>query len=125
MRRRKKSSYTSSSGPWLRAVRCLSDLAPLKELTVAHAEPKAQFDRIGNALPESKGAGRFVDRLVIEHMHLLRTTVPDLAPYQTVRAPFPEGGPLYPGAEITAQNHIQIAVRHNSCIRGYFLPRQL
>jgi hypothetical protein len=42
---------------------------------------------------------------------------------QTVRGCFLEGGPIYPGAEIHQQSHIQIAVRDMKCIAGYFRPR--
>lgn len=40
--------------------------------------------------------------------------------YQSVRAAFLEGEPLYDGAGFKAKNHIQIAVRDTDCILGYF-----
>lgn len=80
----------------------------------------------GSPIPENVGdtpdrLGRFRDRAVIEFMHTLRHQggLPD---YDTIRAPFPEGGELYPGAGFTARSHIQIAVRNPACIKGYFAP---
>lgn len=43
-----------------------------------------------------------------------------LAPFDTVRGAFWEGGEAFPGAEIQSQSHIQIAVRNPECIHGYF-----
>jgi len=42
--------------------------------------------------------------------------------YQTVRGVFLEGGPAFPGSEIAAKSHIQIAVRDRKCIAGFFRP---
>ena len=42
--------------------------------------------------------------------------------YQTVRAPFLEGDPAYPGTEIRLESHIQLAVRDPTCIVGVFRP---
>jgi hypothetical protein len=41
---------------------------------------------------------------------------------QTVRGVFVEGNPAFPGSQIYAKTHVQIAVRDSSCILGYFLP---
>lgn len=40
--------------------------------------------------------------------------------FQTVRGVFVEGGPLYDGAHIPAQTHVQWAVRDLTCIKGVF-----
>lgn len=40
--------------------------------------------------------------------------------FQTVRAAFVEGGPLYEGSDIPSKTHIQIAVRDLDCIKGVF-----
>lgn len=101
---------------------CLNmfDQVALQEMRVA-AESLTRIYG-SDPLPANKGAGRFLDRAVFEHLHKMREWV-DYDRYQTTRAAFPEGAPLYPGTEFTEQNHIQIAVRDTSCIRGYFLPR--
>ncbi|HZU36516.1 MAG TPA: hypothetical protein VFA18_11435 [Gemmataceae bacterium] len=44
------------------------------------------------------------------------------AEYDTVRAAFLEGEPVYPGAGFSRENHIQIAVRNSACILGVFRP---
>lgn len=42
--------------------------------------------------------------------------------YQTVRGVFVEGADAYPGAAIKLKTHVQVAVRDQGCILGYFLP---
>jgi hypothetical protein len=41
--------------------------------------------------------------------------------YQTVRCPFEEGEPLFPGSMIRTQSHVQISVRDRQCIRNVSL----
>lgn len=73
-------------------------------------------------LPTNTGremGARFLDKAVIETVHKLRgrRTLPK---YDTVRAAFIEGEQIYPGAGFRRKNHIQIAVRDEGCIKGYF-----
>ena len=80
----------------------------------------------GSPMPKNVGntpdrLGRFLDRAVIEFMHQLREQS-GARSYDTVRAAFPEGGKLYPGAGFTKRSHIQIAVRAPECVKGYFRP---
>ena len=42
--------------------------------------------------------------------------------YQTVRGVFMEGNPAYPGGGIMLKSHIQISVRDQCCIIGFFRP---
>ncbi|MEZ4408298.1 MAG: hypothetical protein R3A52_17745 [Polyangiales bacterium] len=42
--------------------------------------------------------------------------------YQSVRGVFVEGAEAYPGAAIRERTHVQIAVRDERCILGYFVP---
>jgi hypothetical protein len=44
--------------------------------------------------------------------------------FDSVRAAFLEGEPLYPGSMFRKQNHIQIAIINPNCIKGIFLPRE-
>ena len=44
--------------------------------------------------------------------------------FDSVRAAFIEGSPIYEGARFFSENHIQIAVINPNCIKGIFLPRQ-
>ena len=66
---------------------------------------------------------RRLDRAVIESVHAANKRA-DLPEYDSVRAVFVEGDPLYPGAGFHSKNHIQICVRKNEQILGYFRPRK-
>lgn len=43
-------------------------------------------------------------------------------PFDTVRGAFLEGSPVFPGTTISAETHIQLAVRNPDCILGVFRP---
>ena len=45
-------------------------------------------------------------------------------PFDSVRAAFIEGDPIYEGARFFSKNHIQIAIINPNCIKGIFLPRE-
>lgn len=47
------------------------------------------------------------------------------APFDTVYGVFEEGEPLFPESALKEKTHIQIAVRDNRMIRGYFRPPEL
>jgi hypothetical protein len=64
---------------------------------------------------------RDLDCAVIQSLHRRRRKT-KRKPFETVRAAFFEGGPLYANAGFAAKNHIQIAVRDQRCILGYFRP---
>lgn len=109
----------------------LLEIHALKELQEAHKELLEVFDLVNLEAPKNSGpdlAKRNLDKAVVEYMHMLREKrgikvnrkrVP-LPQYDTVRAAFPEGKELYPGAGFRSKNHIQIAVRNSGCIKGYF-----
>ena len=85
---------------------------------------KDLYAQLGVPLPKNrKIAGDFLlrplDCAVINYLHQTRIQQ-NLQPFDTVRAAFAEGGPLYPGAGISAKHHIQLCVRRRSCIKGYF-----
>jgi hypothetical protein len=47
------------------------------------------------------------------------------APFDTVRCPFFEGSPLFPGARIAERTHLQWCVRDpKKSVIGYFRPRE-
>ncbi len=80
--------------------------------------------QLGVSLPKNKKiAGdlllRPLDCAVINFLHQTRIER-TLQPFDTVRAAFAEGGPLYPGAGVSARHHIQVCVRRRSCLKGYF-----
>lgn len=104
----------------------LFDAAALDELKSAYGVLEVLHAKQGVPMPQNKGAPpdqvlRYLDRAVIEMMHGLRQQQ-GLPAYDCVRAAFGEGGELYPGAGLSARNHIQIAVRNPDCIKGYFRP---
>lgn len=106
----------------------LFDQVALQEIKWAAENLAERSIEYEQPLPKNTDKGRFLDRAVFEHLHWARNVLHEAQPedfemYQTVRSQFPEGGELYPGASFTEQNHIQIAVRDTSVIKGYFLPR--
>ncbi len=52
-------------------------------------------------------------------MEVLKEMMP---PFQTVRGVFQEGEAAYDGSSIRLKSHIQIAIRDQDCILGYFVP---
>lgn len=65
---------------------------------------------------------RFLDKAVFETLHKLREDQ-QLEAFDSVRAFFVEGKPLYENAGLRALDHVQICVRNPKQIIGYFLPR--
>lgn len=61
--------------------------------------------------------------LVFNSLHASRNAA-KLSPYDTVRGLFLEGNPIYPGAQVNEDNHIQICVCNPANILGYFRPIQ-
>lgn len=115
----------------------LTDRTALNELARAYTFLNVTYASTGEAMPVNAGenlGARFLDRAVIEMVHGVREAVsrqrmannaPGLPAYDSVRSPFPEGEHLYEGAGFRAHNHIQIAIRNNACIKGYFRPLEL
>ncbi len=63
---------------------------------------------------------RRLDCAVCQFLHELRE-INQQVPFDTLRAAFFEGKPLYPGAGFAARTHIQWCVRNpGRSIRGYF-----
>jgi hypothetical protein len=74
---------------------------------------------------------RELDCAVIEFMH--STAVPSNShekefienkAFDSTRAVFTEGGPVFEGAGLFEKSHIQICIRNPNCILGFFLPRK-
>lgn len=64
---------------------------------------------------------RELDCQVIEFLHGYQKNK-GFQPFDTVRSPFIESGPLYENSGFRSKTHIQIAVRNIDCILGYFRP---
>lgn len=103
----------------------LHDRAFLSELRQAHDLLTQALTSAGVPMPTNAGGQdkprRQLDCAVIEFMHTLRETE-ELTPYDTIRSVFSEGDNLYPGTLFTEKSHIQLVVRNERCIRGYFRP---
>jgi hypothetical protein len=77
-------------------------------------------------LPQNNTMGgelriRALDCAVINYVHLMREQEREPA-FDTVRAAFIEGPPLYEDAGFHLKTHVQICVRNPSQIIGYFRP---
>ncbi len=74
--------------------------------------------------PKAKGDKvlRFLDCAVIEFMHKI-IQEQDEHPFDSIRAAFIEGKPIYPNAGFHEKTHIQICIINPNCIKGVFLPR--
>jgi hypothetical protein len=85
------------------------------------------YEAIGSPMPENKSAEgelviRRLDCAVINSVHFMREQEGEPA-FDSVRAPFIEGPPIYECAGFHSRTHIQICVRNPERILGYFRPR--
>ena len=91
---------------------------------------KRYLERENKPLPKNTSFGktdfdfkkRELDCAVIRYAHKLAKE--EGIYFDSVRAAFIEGEPLYPGSMFRRQNHIQIAIINPNCIKGIFLPRE-
>lgn len=106
---------------------CLNmlDNASIKLVRSAYEEFEAIMNSLKQPMPVNKGGSDLVDRkldcAVINFLHGTREGK-EQRPYETVRAAFFEGKPLYENSGFAHRNHIQVAVRDPARILGYFLP---
>jgi hypothetical protein len=107
----------------------LLDQKHLNFLAVAYEDLKKSLEIENKTLPINSSFSendfdfrkRELDCAVIRHAHQLAKDEGEH--FDSVRAAFWEGEPLYNGAGFKKQNHIQIAVLNPNCIKGIFLPR--
>jgi hypothetical protein len=97
----------------------------IEMVKTAHANLLASFEAAEIQLPQNTGGrdrvNRKLDCAVIRSIHQSRKQH-DQPSFDTVRAAFVEGEPLYDNAGFAARSHIQICVRNPRCIKGYFRP---
>jgi hypothetical protein len=81
-------------------------------------------------IPENRNVGnskdlllRELDCAVIRNLHFQRE-LHDLKLFDSIRAAFIEGNPLYNNAGFYEKTHIQLCICNPNCIKGYFLPRE-
>jgi len=77
---------------------------------------------------------RELDCAVIEHLHkensvqvqkgIKEKGYSESKVFDSTRAVFTEGGPVFEGAGLFEKSHIQICIRNPNCILGFFLPRK-
>lgn len=109
----------------------LLERTALAEVAEAHGFLQAVNAVTDTPMPQNKGpdrAARYLDRAVLEFLHAMRAQLNKgknkgkYLPYDTVRGALWEGGDLFPTSGFGKKNHIQIAVRNRSSIKGYFRP---
>jgi hypothetical protein len=109
------------------------NLDVLKEM---HKVLRATHKASGTQMPKNKDAPgrgrnnkllRFLDCEVIRSLHAFQTGLASSSAesFDTVRSPFMEGGPAYPGSAFKDHTHTQIAVINPECILGVFRPRDI
>jgi hypothetical protein len=104
----------------------LLDRHYLQVVKVAYENLVAAARNAGTPLPRNRPLTgrrdlllRDVDCAVVEMVHLKRDP-----PFDSIRAAFFEGAPLYKNSGFRDKNHIQICIRNLNCIKGYFRPLQ-
>lgn len=108
----------------------LTESASVELLTHAFDSLSESYVSQGMPLPNNtrgKGLKRDLDCLVVNHAILEADSIgkeKNQGNAQTVRCPFEEGEPAFPGSMIRKQTHIQVAVRNLECIVGVFRPSQ-
>ncbi len=108
----------------------LLDQKYINYLAIAFNVLEKYLERENKPLPKNTSFGksdfdfkkRELDCAVIRYAHKLAKEEGEY--FDSVRAAFLEGEPLYPGSMFRKQNHIQIAIINPNCIKGIFLPRQ-
>jgi hypothetical protein len=109
----------------------LLDHAGLMEMRTAYHMLKALAEAEGKQLPSNRfrdrsGAYlvRALDCAVLEYLHQARMDAHLPADDSVVGALW-EGNDLYDDAGVTDKNHMQVCVRSEECVRGYFRVREL
>lgn len=92
---------------------------------LADTYPKfaASFRLAGKELPVNRGTRQKLRELDCAVMNdCVRRMGGRRIAFDTVRGAFLEGQPIFPGTTISAETHIQIAVRNVNCVLGVFRP---
>ncbi len=99
----------------------LTDVGNTALLAEAYDRLEKQYRRRGKPLPKNRGKWRELDCAVINALAKSMERR-ERVRFQTVRCPYLEGAPAFPGSGIYRESHIQIAVRDKACILGVFRP---
>jgi len=121
---RKKSKQAAVVGAVIDLGRCLNlaERHAVEQVNEAWQWLRQTFEQEGRLadMPINRGGRRTLDNRVLEALHHLRNER-GFEPYDTVIGYFGEGPPIYEGAELRLQNHLQICVRSQKSILGCFL----
>lgn len=82
----------------------------------------------GRRMPTNKSADiddidvilHHLDKAVFDTLHAARVDQ-KLLPYDAVKGAFPQGAEVAPSSAFKIRSHIQIALRNNKCVVGWFL----
>jgi hypothetical protein len=114
--------------------RCLDllDSSKIELLKQCYTLFKTESENLDNPIPTNvdhpkSGSHdrdlRYLDCAVIEYTHSFLKRE-NQYPFDSVRAAFIEGDPIYPGAGFNDKTHIQLCIINPDCIKGFFLPRR-
>lgn len=125
-KKRRKIEKPAVVGAVIHLGRCF-DLLDTRYTTLLHLGFPAfeeQLVRSGQVLPENSTDPDSLLRrrdcaMLNWTMNGLEAEMPD---FQTVRGVFQEGPVAFEGSAIRMKSHIQIAVRDQDCVLGYFVP---
>ena len=109
-------------GAVIRLGKCLNlmDKNCVSELRDARAQ-LAKLNGFDSDKLRNEGNRHYLDAAVI-NMALARAE-DELFPFDTVRAAYIEGSPIFEGSSLMEDTHIQIAVRNPASIIAFFRPR--
>jgi hypothetical protein len=101
--------------------RCLdlTDTRYTDLLLPVYEDVRRMYRRRRKKPPANRRGRRDLDCMVINELIAVQ---PEEQRFQTVRGPFLEGSPSFPGSGILRESHIQLAVRDRTCILGVFRP---
>jgi hypothetical protein len=126
-RRRGRVRRPTVVGAVLQLGRCfdLMDTRFTAELAASFPAFQESYAREGRAMPANRGSTpdkklRHLDCAVLNWF--LRRGESRGTLYDSVRGGFTEGDPVYVGAGIQRESHVQLAIRNPDCILGVFRP---
>ena len=109
----------------------LSEAGCLDIVRTAYGEFAQAVEASGTVMPQNEPAHssdqdlvkRKLDCAVVNFLHRVREERKEI-PFDTVRCPFMEGGPLFDGSKIYSRTHVQWCIRDpGKSIFAYFRPR--
>jgi hypothetical protein len=101
----------------------LTSATGIEFVRTSYDEFRLFVQKSGGKMPRNVGGKdllrRYLDCAVINHIHEINK-LRGLRPFDTVRAVFVEGQPVYPGSGFREHTHVQVCVRNFDNIKGVF-----